>query len=388
MATQLNDSARVVEEKSGLPSEDIGGPSTSGISDQNVPALASPTSHDNEQENLEGAEVDSKTGRRRFWGLGKKKEDEKAKKKREAATASGTASQIPLIRPVSPLYSPKMAHISSPHPTSHPYGAPASPGRSIHPSSPHMSSPASSQIFERNVQEDGLHTSASPAIPAHITTENHIPPVLDSASAAITDDHLDPDNVEIVMHSAHQPAAVTVTGTGISEAAGSPWQDDLLAHPDNDDAASNYGALDTADVRRLSFISFADVVLAEHVDHNSHNSGNRDSAHLSGTTGMSSSAAFNRSPSPVRSPASSYGLGGSPPLNGSSSFKGSESASGQGSRLPGNLFTGHSPPSGDLTIETMRQALRKTGSGDLGGARSQPISAIGGDDGTIEHPFK
>lgn len=342
-----------------------------------------------EQDATENLEVDSKTGKRRFWGLGKKKEEEKAKKKREAAmTALGSDTTTPNldIRPISPAGSPGMGHASSSaHPIYNPYGAPSSPGRNMRSPSPHLSSPASSQIFERNVQEDGIYNSASTAIPAHITTENHIPPVLDSASAAITDDHLNPDNVEIVMHSAHQPAAVTVTGTGTSEAAGAPWQDDLVAHPDVDDAASNYGALDANDVRRLSFISFADVVHAEHADHG----GGRDSVYLSGPTSIPPSSALNRSPSPIRSPTSSHGIAGSPPLSGSASFKGQEIMSGHGMRAPGSPFSGHSPPTGgELTIETMRQALRKTGSGDLSGARSQPISAVEGDYDMVDHPFK
>lgn len=366
-----------------------------GFSENANTTVTSSGSLEAEQEATESPEVDSKTGKRRFWSLGKKKEDEKAKKKKEAALATASAavaSPAPAIRPVSPLHSPRMAHVSYPqHPTSHPYAAPASPGRNAHTSS-YVSSPASSQIFERNVQEDGLCTSASPSIPAHITTENHIPPVLDASSVAITDDHLDPDNVEIVMHSAHQPAALTVTGAGTNEVTGTTWQDDLTAHPDNDDAASNYGALDSTDVRRLSFISFADVVHAEHAEHNADhtNNNNRDSLHLSGTTGHPALGFGNRSPSPIRSATSSHGRGPSPPLSGSASFHGMETSSNYGGRGPGSPFSTHSPPTGgELTIETMRQALRKTGSGDLGGARSQPMSAVGGDEGTVEHhPFK
>ena len=337
----------------------------------------------------EDTEVDVKTGRRRFWGLGKKREDEKTKKKRETAIPPSPSQREPpsaAPRPTSPMQPPAPGHTSaSSHPTSHPYGIPSSPSRNLHSSSPHMSSPASSQIFERNVQEDVLHTSGSPAIPAHITTENHIPPVLDSASAAITDDHLDPDSVEIVMHSVHQPAAVTVTGAIASEATGRLSQDDSTAHPENDDAASTYGALDATDVRRLSFISFADVVLAEHADHG----GSKDPSYLSGTTSISPLATSKRSPSPGRSPESSQGLGGSPVLSGSTSLKGQEQYFGPSIRSPGNPFVSHSPPAGgELTIETMRQALRKTGSGDLSSVRSQPMSAVEGDDGTVEHPFK
>lgn len=326
-------------------------------------------------------DLDGKTGKRRFWGLGKKKEDDKTKRKKDAAPnnaqSTSTGSRT-VMRPISPVTGVGIIPPPS-RTTSHPYGAPSSPGRNLRSSSSGIPSPASSQIFERSVQEDGLAASASPAIPAHITTENHIPPVLDASTSAITDDHLNPDNVEIVMHAAHQPAAVTVTGAGTSEAAGTSWSDDLVAHPDNDDAASNYGALDSNDVRRLSFISFADVVHAEHVDH-------------SGSIAPSVSsplATLNRSPSPFRS-SSSQGLGGSPVLSGSGSSRGLETSPNRGGRAPGSPFSGHSPPSdrGELTIETMRQALRKTGSGDLSGARSQPMSATGGDDGNVEQSFK
>ena len=331
------------------------------------------------QNTIENSEQDSKSGKRRFWAFGKKKEEAKPLKKEGVAT-NGTAS---VVVPPLPVQSPAVQNAtSSPH---HPSTAPSSPGRNVHSSSPRISSPASSQIFERNVQEDGLYNSASPAVPAHITTENHIPPVLDASTVAITDDHLNPDNVEIVMHTAHQPAAVTVTGTGISEAAGHSWQDDLSAHPDYDDAASNYGALDANDVRRLSFISFADVVHAEHVDH----SLNRDSMHLSGQPSALSLGQGARSPSPIRSPISSQAVGGSPAISSSPSFRGLETSPSRCGRVPGSPRITHSPPTGgELTIETMRQALRKTGSGDLSGARSQPMTAMSGDDGTPDLPSK
>lgn len=332
-------------------------------------------------------ELDGKTGKRRFWGLGRKKEglDDKTKKAKENAStiipsttaATSTAAPTKTMRSMSPV-----PGVGAPitQTISHPYVAPASPSRNLSSSSPGIPSPASSQIFERSVQEDGLASSASPAIPAHITTENHIPPVLDASSVAITDDHLNPDNVEIVMHSAHQPAAVTVTGAGTSEATGASWQEDLVAHPDQDDAASNYGALDSNDVRRLSFISFADVVHAEHVDH---------SGSVAPTISSPLAAARNRSPSPVRSPLSSQGLGGSPVASWSDSSRGLETSPNRGGHGLGSAYSGHSPPTGgELTIETMRQALRKTGSGDLSGARSAPLSAVGGDTGIGEHSFK
>ncbi|KAL9000525.1 MAG: hypothetical protein Q9169_000818 [Polycauliona sp. 2 TL-2023] len=350
-----------------------------GFADSGVKPTAEVADGGLGSEPLDSPELDSKTGKRRFWGLGKKKDDGKAKGKREAAVTS---------QPIAPSNSPKPTTIASPAiPTSHPYGAPTSPGRNMPSGSPHIPSPASSQIFERNVQEDGLASTASPAIPAHITTENHIPPVLDASSAAITDDHLNPDKVEIVTHPAHQPASVTVTGSGIGEPVASIPHDESSAHPESDETASNYGSLDAADVRRLSFISFADVVHAEHAaDHGS----GRDSVPPMGPASNAALGAGNRSPSPMRSPLSSHTLSGSPPSGGqSSSSQGADTSPNRGGRSLGSAFSGHSPPTGgELTIETMRQALRKTGSGDLSGARSQPLSAVGGDDGAAEQPFK
>ncbi|KAI9813284.1 MAG: hypothetical protein M1827_004226 [Pycnora praestabilis] len=339
------------------------------------------------QEGVDPA-VAAKSGKRSFFGFGKKKEDDKLKKKTGGALASSTpavVAPVRVMRPESPLRSPDSTfNSSSPNRSTHPYQLPASPSRGLYPSSPRLSSPASSEIFERSVQENSIPADASPAIPSHIQTEDHIPPVLDASSLAITDDHLNPDNVEIVMHSAHQPAAVTVTGTGSSEATGTSWPDDLVAHPDNDDAASNYGALDANDVRRLSFISFADVVQSEHTEH----SAGRESGHLASLPlNPAHQSLLNRSPSPIRSPVSSHGRGNSPP-SGSPSLRGLDGSPGRIARPLGSPISTHSPPTGgELTIETMRQALRKTGSGDLSGARSQPLSAVSADDTAPERPF-
>lgn len=209
-------------------------------------------------------------------------------------------------------------------------------------------SPAGSQIFERDVQESSLPVPNSPAIPSHIQQENHIPAVLDASSEAITNKSLDPDSVEIVMHSSHQPAAVSVTGIASTESHGHPWSEDLLAHTDKDDAASNYGALDSADVRRLSFISFSDIVQGEHMEH----AGSRDSLYVAGLSSFSSGG--HRSPSPVRSPVSS---GTSPPTSKSASIKGVELS--PRAKALGSPVLAHLPSAGgELTIETMSQALR------------------------------
>jgi hypothetical protein len=244
----------------------------------------------------------------------------------------------------------------------------------------------------------------SPAIPSHITTENYIPPVLDASSEAITDDHLDPDSVEIITHASHQPASLAVTGGGGPSAPAlgllppydmaASWAEELGSFSsEKDDSASNYGSFDTTDVRRLSFISFADVVQAEQGHPGSGGAGvtgSRDSMHLGGlTSSLAHMAAVNRSPSPIRSPVSSQGPGTSPPTSKSGSVKGLElsptrkplgSPTTSSAAVAGAVSPGAQHPNvtGELSIETMSQALRRTGSGDLSGVRSMPTSPIEG----------
>ncbi|KAF2399639.1 hypothetical protein EJ06DRAFT_60794 [Trichodelitschia bisporula] len=317
------------------------------------------------------------SSKRRLFGLLKKKDD----KKKDPSTLSPDASSSTLTTP--PTNTPKMIAIPPRAPSPHnapstdsrnpasPRGAiPASSPRRIRSSSPGLHSPASSLIFERNVQEAPLPDDLSSAIPAHIQTEDHIPPVLEASSLAITDTHLGPDEVEIVMHAAHQPAAASISAPPNNDALSPLAQHTEDSVGEADDTASNYGSLDTHDVRRLSFISFADVVQAEHAEH-------RDSSalHLS-----SISSTANRSPSPVRSPASSHGFGPSPPTSGAPSVKGVDIGVGKGGRGMGSPNSAQSPIlGGELMVETMRQALRKTGSGDLGAARggSLSIGAVG-----------
>jgi len=325
-------------------------------------------------------------------------ETKKDTQQQQASDESHSKPMIPnpvtTMRSVSPLNSLDFSRPSaSPHRARHPYMSPSSPGRTIHTSSPRMHSPASSQIFERSVQEDIASAQTSPSIPSHIMTENHIPPILEASSVAITDDRLDPDSVEIITHSFHQPASLSVTGGGPIDHSMTLWHEDGNSHPalDPEDSASNYGALDGTDVRRLSFISFADVVHAEHAESGDHTS-NRDSLYMAGlSTNPTALAVQNRSPSPVRSPVSSHGFGTSPPTSVSPSCKGIETSPNRGGRGAGSPLP-HSPPlsgfAGELNVETMRQALRRTGSGDLSGVRSQPMSAVGNEDGTYDRPFK
>ncbi|USP78812.1 hypothetical protein yc1106_06086 [Curvularia clavata] len=335
---------------------------------------------------------------KKLLGLGKKKGEEgnhtaaaeQAKQTEQAvqpaqskATAPPTTA-APALLPSPPMSPPERRASPRGSPRMLPVGA--SPGRRIRSTSPNLHSPASSLIFERNVQEP----EPSVDVPAHIKTEDHIPPALDATSLAITDDHLNPDEVEIVTHSAHQPVAVAVAGS-MAESLHSPLMppDESAAssHVDGvaDATAPGYGALDTTDPRRLSFISFADVVQAEHVEH--------DRQEVLGATSgealqfMSLSSTANRSPSPVRSRASSP-----PTTSGAASPKRTDLAR---TRSPGSptspIVLGHPTPAfGEelpVQIETMRQALRKTRSGDLGGGiPSQPTSAVSIEDKSADKP--
>lgn len=315
--------------------------------------------------------TDEKAKKRSLFGLGKKA---------KSGSPEGPSSPTETASNQHPTLSRDASKLSSATRSTSPRSQrdfimthPSSPGRGMSTSS-RLSSPAGSQIFERDVQ-DYTTAPASPAIPSHIQTENHIPPVLDASSEAITDGH-DPDSVEIVTHSQHQPASVTVTGTANSPhptcEQTAPWTDEFAAYSDRDDA-SNFTPLDSsaADIRRLSFISFADVVQAEH---GGAPANPRDSAHLVGLTSLSN---LRRSPSPIRSPVSSQGPGTSPPTSKSGSFKGFDMSP---SRKPLGSPTSmqHGIGSGEVNVETMSQALRRTGSADLGGVRSTPVSPIEG----------
>lgn len=359
-------------------------------SSQSIPRLAEPFDADSSKSGDATPRVggtdgagDEKKKKRSLFGFGKKKTDDGSKSSVKSTDAASTSTRRTAASPI------QTGHRS-----------PSSPGRGLA-SSPRLASPAGSQIFERDVQESSGAPVLpnSPAIPSHIQTENYIPPVLDASSEAITDERINPDTVEIITHTSHQPASVTVTGVA---GVGSPmsldsqpsWTDELAAFAqgmgaDRTDNASNYGSLDTTDVRRLSFISFADVVQAEQA-HNGGIAGSRDSMHLAGLTSLAS-VGINRSPSPIRSPVSSAGGGpatSSPPTSKSGSIKGLEISPGPHGRKPlgsptisgltGLSVAGQNSPtvSGELAIETMSQALRRTGSGDLSGVRSLPQSPV------------
>ncbi|KAI1439095.1 hypothetical protein GGR50DRAFT_264 [Xylaria sp. CBS 124048] len=343
----------------------------SSLTQTSAPTLTAPNEKNEKQTAREAAKPDAKMKKRGLFGLGKKKPVEKgaaeapsresAHTNPQNATSGDTTIRSTATAPVA-IESPRTM--------------PSSPGRRLRSSSPRMSSPAGSQIFERDVQESTIMPT-SPAIPSHIQTENHIPPVLDASSEAITDDHLNPDVVEIVTHNSHQPAAFTVGGASFYEHASNSGIDDA-AMWDKEESASNYGSLDSADVRRLSFISFADVVLAEQGPAGLGGAGNRDSIYLAGLTSLASMG-VNRSPSPIRSPVSSQAPETSPPNSKSGSVKGiSLSPARKPLGSPTSTEYNLASNAGELTIETMSQALRRTASTDLGGTSSHPISPLEG----------
>lgn len=310
----------------------------------------------------------------------------------EAAAYQQRSSPPPVQAPS--VLDPAASH---PLPTSSPHLDSAAPQHIQRSPSPHLDSVASSSIFERNVQESALPSELAPAIPNHIQTEEHIPPVLEAASLAITDNHLGPDEVQIVTHSAHQPAVANVADPTLSamqsESHLSLAPSDALAdsshlsspHADSDDTASNYGTLNPNDVRRLSFISFADVVHGEQAA----DSGSRDGLHhmaKSATSlgrGRTHSPSLYRSPSPVRSPQestlSTHGIIGTPsPPHATTGLSPNRDIDSSPGQSPPIASGGHQHS--ELTIETMRQALRKTASGDLSTARSIHGSGVGGDE--------
>lgn len=333
-------------------------------------------------ENSTGASDDQHSSRH----CGQPKDQEKDHYFDQPATTSlSSSSSVASARASCPGSPTGFSSIDYPSASSHlprySYKPPLSPGCTTQLSS-QINSPASSLIFERDVQEDILPAQVSPSIPSHIRTENHIPPVLEASSVAIADDKLDPDSVEIITHSVHQSAAAAVASTASAEQPlSSTWLEEVGPCPDDSqEHFVTHGTLDTTSVRRLSFVSFADVVNAEHVETNELLP-NRDALPATAFSGNFPILSQNRSPSPLRSPTSSYGFSTSPPTSISTSFKGLEVSPNRGGREPGSpLSTTQSPLSPNFNIETMRQALRRTGSGDLSGVRSQVSSSMGNDD--------
>lgn len=245
----------------------------------------------------------------------------------------------------------------TPRRSSSPFATAASPNFSRASASPRHLSPATSQIFERDVKEPIFAPELSPAIPSHIQTDDHIPPVLDASSEVITNKGMDVDEVEVVTHTMHQPAAMTVGSPAHGELQqtvhGAPEsQLGVPVQESNDENNANYGTVNPLDPRRLSFISWADVVHGEQVE-----TGKEASTHLMSpsSTGLSQQGA--RSPSPVRSLRSDRA-----PLSPSMAAGREASPS---SRGPGSISSGQGyPQHSEITVQTMREMLQKTGSND------------------------
>ena len=337
------------------------------------------------------------------------------------------------LDPSSPLKNASFIAATSRRRNSSPFSSGTSPSR-LGKSSPRHLSPATSQIFERDVQESTiLAPELSPAIPSHITTEDHIPPVLEASSLVITDNY-DPDEVEIVRSIMHQPAATSVVQSGLSDSAHASHADlanaTSLSHSslpgglssegfaptsvpppvaiprssppppappglytessEEKDNNSAYNAVDPTDPRRLSFISFADVVNAEHVE--MANSQSFSDGTMLSHSSAAPSIAGNRSPSPVRSPiipasphTRALAAGEASPVRGTT-------GSFLSSSVPGTAGVHATGPHTELTVETMRQTLQKTGSNDVpgvsgggSGTGSQPMSATSAED--VTQPF-
>lgn len=379
------------------------------------------------------------SGKRSFFGLGKKKKNQDKAKPipdsppttEEAASPelepmsdfddtpnttipiSAKAPQLPQLTAFSPIATtaPNVFSSFPSPPTQSPIqsvGSSSSPPLIPRPGTSEFASPrlstSSSQIFERNVQEQLSSTSLPPptssAIPAHIQTENRIPAVLEASSIAITDEKCGVDEVEIVMHSMHQPAVSSVPHRGTSSSPvygghvpgayyGSDNAIDESSAGNSGDELSSHGvgigAAAAADKRRLSFISFADMVQAEQAKHEGvimASSGSLRNLSPGGSPNVipadrdvalsTINETLRRSPSPIR-------LGSSPPRGGGGSngnvqrTLSGKSMGPAGAGSPPRTSMGDSlgMERGELTIETMRQALRKTGSGDLSGCQKQ-----------------
>ncbi|KAK4556626.1 hypothetical protein LTR86_006197 [Recurvomyces mirabilis] len=412
-------------------------PKNSSISPQSsgaplLPAEQQASDPLSDETDIDERTIDPKTGKRRIFGLelGGKKREEGGARSMESSPAVGSGMLPSTQAAINAMRGPSTTTNTSerkPHPQPipisprHPYpsalgAAAASPSR-LRSSSPRLHSPASSEIFERSVQEpiplSNLQDELSPAhIPTHVLTEDHIPPALEASVEAITSSKLGADEVEIVTSSAHQPAGEKVLEGSASHVdlrelhspsglrhAGSETAAEMhsslgqLPSTGNlmeDEGASTYGQLDPNDVRRLSFISFADVVQTEHQQQAATGSslgelGSKDSLHMASPS-SSLPGSFptqvheQHAGSPLRSPASPKScLGGgvtTPPLPGVSINPAADQ-----SPVRSNTHIG-SPPGqhGELNIETMRQAVRKTASGDLSGVRNSGLSPISSPD--------
>ncbi|SMQ45336.1 unnamed protein product [Zymoseptoria tritici ST99CH_3D7] len=324
------------------------------------------------------------------------------------ARIEGTA--VPQIEAASPLAQPNPSskqHQQQPELRPNVRSMPGSPSRLPHSaigvspsrlrSSSPRHSPGTSEIFERNVQEPVAISNLQgdfdqTHIPAHVITEDSIPPALEASVQAITSESLNPDDVEIVTSSSHQPAAIgidsSISHNDFAQLHAPPLHHHKSEESEStslhasgflpgldDDTASNYGQLDPNDVRRLSFISFQDVVKSEHhhIASPLGDIGSRESLPIGGV--LPPASLSDRAASPLQSPRSPTSInsqsvsGGGittppPGVNVTNPLGASAEQSPVRSVAVGSPGSQH----GDLHIESMRQALRKTASGDLSGS--------------------
>ncbi|KAF7195905.1 hypothetical protein HII31_02785 [Pseudocercospora fuligena] len=386
-----------------MPTNSLAQPNPRTISPQHssTPLIAQEQRQDaREAASSSVTEKDGKSLKQRLLGLAGKKKDERAEPKMTTIQSQAEVASPSKQAQLDPKAQGQATALRN-NPLQNTIAA--SPSR-VRSSSPRLHSPASSEIFERNVQEPIPISSLGKDeknleqhLPAHVITEDAIPPALEASAEAITNNRLNPDEVEIVTSASHQPAAQVVLEAATSHtdltSLNSPRSeliDPTLSEPPSslhasgiipgteDDNASTYAQLDPNDVRRLSFISFKDIVHSEHQQMAASSLGevgSRDSLHISNVP----ASIGERAASPLRSPrsptsthSSKGGLTTPPPGTNANPLAVNPEQSpvrsiGLGS--PGNQH-------GELTIETMRQSIRKTASGDLGGVRSTGMSPI------------
>ncbi|KAF3932052.1 hypothetical protein ABW20_dc0104840 [Dactylellina cionopaga] len=283
--------------------------------------------------------------RRSFFNFGKKKQ-QSADDGSDSKTTGFTSTGITPITTISPPETKTGAGTNS-------TTSPVSPVRSSHFGSQRRSKAGSprlstSSIFERNVQDPSL-APGSPSIPSHFSTENHIPAVLEATSLTITDSSVDPDRVEIVSSTSHHSVAHPETYSN-------PWAEES-AHSGDESIGHGYtSSLASADKRRLSFISFADVVQAEHeqAGHSNTNLETSPPRQTNNAPSLRSNSPVRTPPQPPHSPPGT-GLG----LSDFSMEKDMSIPERTGS------ISGQTHGHGEVTVQTLSQALRKHGSTDL-----------------------
>ncbi|KAK9318624.1 hypothetical protein V1522DRAFT_274521 [Lipomyces starkeyi] len=137
----------------------------------------------------------------------------------------------------------------------------SSPLGSPIPSSPRVSSPDSSMIFERQVQDPILTASG---VPSHHHSENLIPPVLAASCEALTDESVDPEDVEVVSVARPYSNSIHRTNSAVSLASIASSAPSFQAvSPKSSSSTSPSTApppTSSSSTHRLSFYTYADVV--------------------------------------------------------------------------------------------------------------------------------